>query len=63
MLGPAGAYSNPKPLFWEPASPYTVRSDEHGKQQATRATAFTYSKLDRKLERVKVPTAEFIIVN
>lgn len=63
MLGPAGAYSNPKPLFWEAASPYTVGSDEHGKQRATSATAFTSSTVHRKLERVKVPTAEFMIVN
>lgn len=63
MQCPAGAYSNPKPLFWEPASLYTVGSDEHGKQRASRATAFTYSTVDRKSERVKVPTAEFMIVN
>lgn len=34
---------NPKPPCWKPPNPYTEGGDEHGKERATAATAFTFS--------------------
>lgn len=43
MLQPVGGYWNLKPPCWKVDNPYTVGGDEHGEQQATAATSFTFS--------------------